>query len=67
VPACATAIITIPKVSLGEPLRDECDDLLRCIESGRRPVAGGAVGIAVVRTLEAIARSMRQGGAEEAV
>jgi predicted dehydrogenase len=59
--------ITIPKVSLGEPLRDECHDFLECIESGRRPVAGGAVGIAVVRTLEAIARSMRQGGAEEAV
>jgi predicted dehydrogenase len=59
--------ITIPKVSLGEPLRQECDDFLACIESGRRPVAGGAVGVAVVRTLEAIARSMRQGGAEEAV
>jgi predicted dehydrogenase len=59
--------ITIPKVSIGEPLRQECDDFLACIESGRRPVAGGAVGVAVVRTLEAIARSMRQGGAEEPV
>jgi predicted dehydrogenase len=54
-------------VSIGEPLRQECDDFLACIESGRRPVAGGAVGAAVVRTLEAIARSMRQGGAEEPV
>jgi predicted dehydrogenase len=59
--------ITIPKVSIGEPLRQECEDFLACIDSGRRPVAGGALGIAVVRTLEAIARSMRQGGAEEPV
>jgi predicted dehydrogenase len=59
--------ITIPKVALGEPLREECDDFLRCIESGRDPVSGGGVGIAVVRTLEAIARSVRQGGVEEAV
>ncbi len=59
--------ITIPKVPTGEPLRQECDDFLACVESGRRPVAGGAVGVAVVRTLEAIARSMRQGGVEEPV
>ena len=59
--------ITIPKVSLGEPLRSECDHFLDCIRDGSRPVTGGPEAVAVVRALEAIERSVRNGGAEEQI
>lgn len=59
--------ITIPKVSTGEPLRNECDHFLDCIRSGKAPLSGGPEGAAVVRALEAIDRSMREHGREQAV
>jgi predicted dehydrogenase len=59
--------ITIPKVSTGEPLRNECEHFLECIRTGATPLAGGAEGSAVVRALEAIDRSMRDHGREQAV
>ncbi len=59
--------ITIPKVSSGEPLRAECDHFLECIRSSRAPMTDGAFGAAVVRTLAAVARSVKTGGAQEKV
>jgi predicted dehydrogenase len=59
--------ITIPKISAGEPLRNECEHFLDCIRSGKPPLVGGAEGAAVVRALEAIDRSMRDHGREQAV
>jgi predicted dehydrogenase len=59
--------ITIPKVAMGEPLKAECDHFLDCIAEGRTPLTDGPSGVAVVRALEAIERSMRAGGREEAV
>jgi predicted dehydrogenase len=59
--------ITIPKVSTGEPLRNECEHFLDCIRSGKPPLVGGTEGAAVVRALEAIDRSMRDHGREQAV
>jgi predicted dehydrogenase len=59
--------ITIPKVSTGEPLRNECEHFLDCIRGGTPPLVGGAAGAAVVRALEAIDRSMRDHGREQAV
>jgi predicted dehydrogenase len=59
--------ITIPKVSTGEPLRNECEHFLDCIRTGQRPLAGGIEGAAVVRALEAIDRSMHDHGREQAV
>lgn len=59
--------IIIPKVALGEPLRMECEDFLDCITSGRAPIVGGAQGVAVVRALEAIQRSVQHQGREERV
>ncbi len=59
--------ITIPKVSTGEPLRNECEHFLDCIRTGKPPLVGGAQGAAVVRALEAIDRSMRDHGREQAV
>ena len=59
--------ITIPKVSLGEPLKAECEHFLTCVRDGAPPLTGGREGIAVVRALEAIERSVRKGGCEEPV
>jgi predicted dehydrogenase len=59
--------ITIPRVSSGEPLRAECDHFLECIASGKEPISGGASGLRVVRTLEALTRSMRNQGREEPI
>ncbi len=59
--------ITIPKVPGGEPLKSECDAFLECIEKNEHPLADGALGTRVVRTLEAITRSMAAGGREERV
>jgi len=59
--------ITIPKVPLGEPLKAECDDFLACVVAGSTPLSGGREGLAVVRVLEALQRSIRGHGREEAV
>jgi predicted dehydrogenase len=59
--------ITIPKVPGGEPLKAECDHFLECIREGKAPLVSGKEAGAVVRTLEAIDRSMRAGGREEKV
>ena len=59
--------ITIPKVPGGEPLKAECDHFIDCVANGKPPAVGGREAGAVVRTLEAIDRSMRAGGREEKV
>lgn len=59
--------ITIPKVSLGEPLKSECDHFLECIRTGSPPLTGAKEALSVVRTLEAIARSVANAGREEKV
>lgn len=59
--------ITIPKVALGEPLRSECEHFIACVREGTTPKTGGREGLAVVRALDAIARSARGGGHPEPV
>lgn len=59
--------ITIPPVGIGEPLRAECDHFLDCIEGRARPLSGPRAGQAVLESLDAIERSLRQGGREETV
>lgn len=59
--------VTIPKLPLSEPLIEECMHFLECISSGTRPLTGGPEGTSVVKTLEAIERSIRVGGRETAV
>ena len=51
--------IVIPKVPPGEPLRTECNHFLDCVLSGGACLSGGREGLEVVRTLEAIERSLR--------
>jgi predicted dehydrogenase len=43
------------------------DEFVGAVTEGRAPLTDGHVGIAVVRALEAISRSMETGGAEQAV
>jgi predicted dehydrogenase len=59
--------ITVPKVPLGEPLATQCTHFLECIVSGKRPFTGAPEGIAVVRALEAMQRSIHARGREEQV
>jgi predicted dehydrogenase len=59
--------IVIPKLNMGEPLSAEVDEFVGAVAEGRAPLTDGHVGIAVVRALEAISRSMDAGGAEQAV
>lgn len=59
--------ITIPKTSLGEPLRAECEHFLECVRDGKPSLTSGRDGVAVVRALEAIERSVRKSGCEEPV
>jgi len=59
--------VTIPKVSLGEPLAIQCAHFLECIVTGKQPFTSAGEAIAVVRALEAMQRSIRAGGREEQV
>ena len=59
--------VTVPTIAMGEPLRAECDHFLDCIATGKEPLTSGRQGAAVVRVLEAIERSAKTGGAEQAV
>jgi predicted dehydrogenase len=59
--------ITIPRVSLGEPLRTECEHFLDCIAGHASPITDGRAGLDVVRTLEAVDRSMADNGREQPV
>ncbi|MGD8397177.1 MAG: Gfo/Idh/MocA family oxidoreductase [Candidatus Eiseniibacteriota bacterium] len=54
--------IRIPRVAMREPLRIECQEFLRAIESGRPPRSDGLDGLRVVSVLEAAQRSLERGG-----
>jgi predicted dehydrogenase len=57
--------ISVPKVPPGEPLATQCAHFLECIVTGKQPFTGAPEGIAVVRALEAMQRSIRARGREE--
>jgi predicted dehydrogenase len=56
--------VHIPKVAMSEPLKNECEHFLDCIRDGTEPLSGPREGLGVVRTLEAIGRSLDQRGRE---
>jgi predicted dehydrogenase len=45
-----------------EPVRVMIDDFVRCVDEDRTPMADGEAGLRVVRTLEAVEKSMRMHG-----
>jgi predicted dehydrogenase len=59
--------ITIPRVALGEPLKVECDHFVECVAKRTAPLTGGRSGVAVVRALAAMQRSMQGDGRQENV
>ncbi len=58
-----TGDILIPKISLQEPLRLECQHFVECVREHRTPLTDGADGLRVVRVLAAAQRSLEAGGA----
>ncbi len=59
-----TGDIRIPAIRMAEPLRRECEAFLEAVRTRRARLADGRSGLAVVRALEAGARSLRTGGRE---
>ena len=62
-----TGDILSPHVSAAEPLQIEMDHFLECARTGMRPRTDGACGLRVVRVLEAIERSGRNGNRLERI
>src|SRR5436309_2490492 len=54
--------ILIPKISLQEPLRLECQHFVDCVRDRRPPLTDGADGLRVVRVLAAAQASLEAGG-----
>lgn len=59
--------IVIPRVATGEPLLSECEHFIDCIANGTTPVNDGRGALSVVRTIEAINRSVAGHGCEQEV
>jgi predicted dehydrogenase len=55
--------IISPALPASEPLRNECGHFLHCVRRGEPLYTPSSQGVAVVRVLEAIDRSMRSRGA----
>ncbi|MCL5283507.1 MAG: Gfo/Idh/MocA family oxidoreductase [Armatimonadetes bacterium] len=55
--------IRSPKVPAEEPLRNQVEHFLKCIETGCNPISNGRVGLENVRLLSAIDQSLSQNGA----
>jgi predicted dehydrogenase len=62
-----TGDIVSPAISTVEPLQIELDHFLECAASGERPQTDGLNGLRVVRVLEAIDRSGRNGSRLEPI
>ena len=54
--------VRIPHVTGGEPLRAECEEFLSRVHGTRSSLSDGRAGVEVVAVLEAIDRSLKDGG-----
>ena len=54
--------ITIPRLKPEEPLKMELSHFLECIREGKEPLTGGENGYQVVRIIEKINESLKNGG-----
>lgn len=59
--------ITIPRIRYAEPLREECQHFLDCIQNHKEPTSCGEDGLRVVKILEAAERSMNNGSTQEVI
>jgi predicted dehydrogenase len=55
--------VVSPAVPNKEPLLEECEHFIECVQAGRAPRSDGYQGLAVVRVLEAGQASIAMGGA----
>ena len=55
--------LTVPKIRVSEPLRNEMGHFVQSVETGTRPLTDARNGLEVVRVLEAADESLRAGGA----
>jgi predicted dehydrogenase len=55
--------ILVPRISLQEPLRIECQHFVECVRERRTPLTDGRDGLRVVRVLAAAQASLQAGGA----
>jgi predicted dehydrogenase len=54
--------VLIPNIRFGEPLRQECQHFLECIQNRCEPESGGRDGLEVVKVLEAAQKSLIKNG-----
>ena len=54
--------IHIPRIANDEPLKLEVEHFVECVRGDHRPLSDGRDGLNVVRVLEAMERSLRNGG-----
>jgi predicted dehydrogenase len=59
--------ILIPKISLQEPLKLECQHFVDCVRERKQPLTDGLDGLRVVKVLDAAQRSLKAGGAPVAI
>jgi predicted dehydrogenase len=59
--------ITIPHMKVREPLREECIQFIRSIETKQKPLSDGNNGLDVVRILNACSLSMSEDGTRKSV
>lgn len=55
--------VYIPYIKQEEPLKNECQHFLDCIQHGTQPLTSGDDGLELVRILEASSESLKKGGA----
>lgn len=51
-----------PKIQVSEPLKNQCNHLIDCIETGTKPLTDGQAGLDVVKVMAAVDRSMQRNG-----
>jgi predicted dehydrogenase len=54
--------IIIPKIRMAEPLKNECQHFLDCIQGDHKPLTDGREGLQVLRVLEAAQKSLKNRG-----
>jgi predicted dehydrogenase len=59
--------VLIPNIRLSEPLRQECQHFLECIQNRCEPLSGGQNGLDVVKVLEAAQLSLNKNGSYQEV
>ena len=55
--------VYVPYIKQEEPLKNECQHFLDCIQHGTQPLTSGDDGLELVRILEASSESLKKGGA----